>query len=91
MSKQKPKIYECIQAWDKMMGSNWDYSMRQIEQASKDKAPQDAIFYSQDRKRWTTLKEVTSGETRWFFKQNYPWLVKQYTDWELEQRDSSSK
>lgn len=91
MPRKRISEYECIQAWDRMMGSNWDYTLQQIEQARRDKAPEDAIFYSTSKKEWTTLKDVTSNETRWHFQQNYPWLVARYTDWEQGQQQSSSK
>jgi hypothetical protein len=82
--------YECIAAWDRMMHSGVYYTEQKIEQAQKDAAPIDAIYeklgpggvHSGD---WARLKDVTSVETQWYFKNNHPDLVAKYTDWEVKQ------
>ena len=54
--------YKYIRAWGHMMGSKDYYIQDQIEQARKDKAPQDAIYW--DGLRWHVLADVMRQDTR---------------------------
>jgi len=72
------------------MGSNPSYTEnRSVSEARETKAPEDAIYrkggYDTNGNwvdgPWVRLGEVTSAETRWYFKQNHPNLVAQFTDW----------
>lgn len=81
MAKNKNNDYPCIRAWDQMMGSYAYFTEQQIERARAENAPQDATFYNDTKKRWSTLKDIASAQTQWWFQQNYPHLVERFTDW----------
>jgi hypothetical protein len=55
--------YRHIRAWGRMMGSRDYYIQDQIEQARKDKAPQDAIYRTSEG-RWRVFSDVTRPDTR---------------------------
>jgi hypothetical protein len=76
--------YACIRAWDRMMGSYGYYTERQIERAREDKAPADAIYFSEARKEWSRLSNVTSPATQWYFQQHHRELVEKFAPAWLE-------
>lgn len=66
-------------------GAYW--TEQQVERAKKDGAPMDAIYEKLDpggvhSGNWARLKDVTSVETQWYFKNHHPDLVAKYTDWD---------
>jgi hypothetical protein len=55
--------YPYIRAWGRMMSSFPYYIEDQVREATRDKAPQDAIYKGQDGK-WETYRDVTREDTR---------------------------
>jgi len=82
MASSSKTDYPCIRAWERMFRAGEYYIQQVLMRAREEKAPEDAIYWSADRKKWSVLGDITSNETRWWFKQNYPDLVAKYTDWE---------
>jgi len=64
MAKEVIYDYQHLRAWGRMMHSNSYYVKIQVEQARKDKAPDDAIYWSEMDERWVTFAEVTDAGTR---------------------------
>lgn len=55
--------YKYIRAWGRMLYSDPYYIAGQIEQARKDKAPKDAIYYDPDKGIWRTFSDITNNTT----------------------------
>lgn len=55
--------YKHIRAWGQMMGSKKYYIDAQIEQARRDGAPQDAVYFDGEG-RWHVFGDVTREDTR---------------------------
>ena len=63
-----PQTYKSIAAWGKMLSSMNYYIEQQQIKASKDNAPIDAIYYSQDEKRWICVSDLSADHD---FNQKY--------------------
>lgn len=64
---QSSTKYQHLVMWCHMMGSMPYYTEAQIAKATKDNAPVNAIYWSDEEKRWNTFDEVGSAETKWYF------------------------
>jgi hypothetical protein len=56
--------YPYIRAWGKYLGSYQYYINAQVERADKDRAPNNAIYYNEDKKCWATADEITDDGAR---------------------------
>jgi hypothetical protein len=59
---QLVKKYKYIVAWSQMMGSFGYYIDEQLEQAQRDKAPVNAIYYSTTEKQWQTTDNLPKSK-----------------------------
>lgn len=55
--------YRHLRAWCNMQGSSAAYTKGQLEQARRDKAPEDAVYWREES-GWRTYSEVKNPETR---------------------------
>lgn len=53
--------YIFIRAWHRMSGSFDYYIEALVEKAKAEKAPETAVYFSRDRKRWITIEECVPG------------------------------
>jgi hypothetical protein len=58
------KDYPYIRAWGRFTGSRSYYIEEQVDKARETKAPQNAIYYDANRKRWHTVEEIALTENR---------------------------
>lgn len=56
--------YPYIRAWGRLMHSYQYFVQGQIDRATKDNAPADACFFSQQDNRWIPFSEVEAESTR---------------------------
>ena len=56
--------YEYINAWGYLLSSDRYYIQAQQKIALRDNAPCDAIYFSKDKNRWCTLRDVDSIQRR---------------------------
>ena len=56
--------YPYIRAWGRMLHSFEYYITQQVEEARRDRAPQDAIYRNHDTGSWVTFAAVTNEGTR---------------------------
>ncbi len=58
------KTYPYIRAWGENIGSMRYYIDMQIEYATRDNAPHNAIYQDLENKKWYTWDEIQSKETK---------------------------
>jgi hypothetical protein len=56
--------YPFIQAWGARLGSFKYYIDGEIEKATEDGAPQNAIYRDHDTNKWCTIDDVSNIDTR---------------------------
>lgn len=56
--------YPYIEAWGRMMNSDPTYVWEQRQQARRDDAPQTAIYWSIDDRRWRTFDDINDANTK---------------------------
>lgn len=72
--KKRSTDYPYLRAWHYGTGSSEPYVNKLLQQARQDHAPDDAVYWSPDRKRWVVFSEISSARTReWLlsFAENY--------------------
>lgn len=60
--------YVYIRAWEKMVGVEELTLKKALEQAHKDNAPEDAVFFNTLTNAWVTFSEITNITTLSYMK-----------------------
>jgi len=62
--------YPCILAWGKYLGSLDYYIKNQIDRATRDNAPRNAIYYNDEKSKWITSNEIQDGNSKEMIERN---------------------